>query len=536
VTLIPTRTDPAPGSGGVAIREMRLDGETVYPLPVATSDLSVGGHELATLISDAAGNSAWYTQSFAVTTSFSEVRSLLDGYVAAGTLAGDTATDLRAKLGEAEELAAAGDAEQAVRALNQLDALVLGKVDARAERSLLSGDVRYLVDDVRGRPHPEPELGLTSSPASPPEFIPDPVLSPLSHNPNAKFDVLVYSETTGFRHDHIPHTILAIQKLGAERGFNVDVYDPQLPLVSLTTSPFLSLDTLQKYETIVFESTVGHTPGPLDPVTERPNMEKYMQAGGGYVGLHGAADPARGNVLDQRWPWYGNLVGGWFTNHPGGQSGFGHCGSCIHTEVVTEDHEHPATAHLDDTWMTVDELYNFDRDVRTDVHTLLSLNEATYQRSLNSGNAATVPLTLMGGDHPIAWCQNWDGGKAFSNILGHARWQYYDATFMKIILGGIETTADQVDANCWSYRETRLLVADLAADGSVTAATATAAGDLLGSAQTSYVAKEYTAAAGSLNSLRNLAKDRSAGSSAARAELLRQADALRGWMLALNAG
>ena len=71
--------------------------------------------------------------------------------------------------------------------------------------------------------------------------------------------------------------------------------------------------------------------------------------------------------------------------------------------------------------MTVDELYNFDRHMRADVHTLLSLNEASYQRSLNSGNAATNPLTLMGGDHPIAWCQNWGGGKAFSQILGHFR-------------------------------------------------------------------------------------------------------------------
>ena len=53
---------------------------------------------------------------------------------------------------------------------------------------------------------------------------------------DAEFDVRGYSETTGFRHDHIPHTIASIQQLGARHGFNVDVYDPLLPSVSLATA------------------------------------------------------------------------------------------------------------------------------------------------------------------------------------------------------------------------------------------------------------------------------------------------------------
>jgi hypothetical protein len=92
--------------------------------------------------------------------------------------------------------------------------------------------------------------------------------------------------------------VLAIQKLGIEHNFNVDVCDPQLPTVTLPASPFLSLDTLKQYDTIVFESTVGH-PGPLNPVTEQPNFEAYMRQGGGYVGIHGAADSFEVGT----WPW-----------------------------------------------------------------------------------------------------------------------------------------------------------------------------------------------------------------------------------------
>jgi type 1 glutamine amidotransferase len=528
-TLIPTRTDPAPGSGGVAVLNMYLDGKLVPPLPVQTSDLSLGVHTLAVHLSDAASNSAKYTQTFIVTTSFADVGTLIGRFVTAGSVPAEVGAALQAKLDEAKALADAGSAKRASQVLNEFVSIAGDRIAPGSARSTLVGDARYLIDQLNGRLAPEPATGLESEPADGPKFIPDPVLAPLPHNPDADYNVLVFSKTTGFRHDHISHTVAAIQKLGIAHNFNVDVYDPQLPTVTLPTSPFLSLDTLKQYETIVFESNVGH-PGPLNPITEQPNFEAYMKQGGGYVGIHGAADSFESGT----WPWYGNLVGGFFTNHPSGQNGFGQCGSCIHTEVVTEDDTHPATAHLPARWMTVDELYNFDRNMRADVHTLLSLNEASYQRSLNSGNAANNPLRLMNGDHPIAWCQNWGGGKAFSNILGHFRTQYYDDSFMQIILGGIETTADRTGANCSSYRETRLLIEADRAAGLLTADAADAADAALDIARDSYLATDYTAAIPALNSIVDLANDEASGEAAARSELARQARALREWMQNLN--
>lgn len=528
-TLIPTRTDPAPGSGGVAVLNMYLDGKLVPPLPVQTSDLSLGVHTLAVQLSDAASNSAKYTQTFIVTTSFADVGTLITRFVTAGSVPAEVGAALQAKLDEAKALADADSAKQASQVMNEFVSLVNSQIRPGSARSTLVGDARYLIDQLKGRLAPEPATGLESEPAEGPKFIPDPVLAPLPHNPDADYNVLVFSRTTGFRHDHIPHTVAAIQKLGIERNFNVDVYDPQLSTVTLPTSPFLSLDTLKKYDTIVFESNVGH-PGPLNAITEQPNFEAYMNQGGGYVGIHGAAD----SFEIRTWPWYGNLVGGFFTNHPNGQNGFGQCGSCIHAEVVTEDDSHPATAHLPAKWMTVDELYNFDRNMRADVHTLLSLNEDSYQRSLNSGNAATNPLRLMNGDHPIAWCQNWGGGKAFSNILGHFRTHYYDDSFMRIILGGIETTAGRTAANCSSYRETSLLIEADRAAGLLTADAADAADAALDIARDSYLATNYTTAIPALNSIVALANDKASGDAAARSELARQARALREWMQNLN--
>ena len=547
--LVPTRSDPTPGSGNagnVAILDMWLDGSDVYPLPVETSELSLGLHQITLQLGDPAGTAQKVTHTFVVTTSFADLQTLINRFETAGEIPADVATLLRGILAEASGLADAGNSKQARQKLNEFIGAAGDQLPPGEARATLVGDARYLIAELTGRLPAEPATGVTTEPADGPTVYPNPDLAPLPENPDADFDVLVFSRTSvpasppypavnGFRHDHIPHTVLAIQELGIEHNFNVDVFDPQLPTVSLPVSPFLGLETLQKYETIVFESPVGHNPGPLNPITERPNFEDYMRGGGGYVGIHGAADMARtGGSPMAAWGWYANLVGGWFINHPNGRSGFGHCGSCIHTEVVTEDDSHPATQHLPPTWAIVDELYNFDRTVRSDVHTLLSLNEATYRESLNSNIAASNPL--MNGDHPIAWCQNWDGGRAFSNILGHARWLYYDDRFMEIIRGGIETTAGSVDANCATYRETRLLIESEAAAGGLTEAAAEAAGDLLETARTSYVAGQYTAAIPALNGIVALADDAASGEAAARAELGRQALDLRRWMQDLNSG
>jgi type 1 glutamine amidotransferase len=541
-TLTPSRADaPTPPSssgnpGNVAVLDMWVDGELVYPLPVATSDLSLGLHTIRLKLGDPAGNAQLVTQTFIVTTSFADVDALLTRFETAGGVSADVAAALRAKLTEARDFADAGNAKRATQALNQFASIANDQIPpGSAARDTLVADARYLADQLNGRLPAEPDTGVELAAAEGPTLYPDPQLAPLPHNPEADFDVLVFSRTTGFRHDHIPHTILSIQQQGASENFNVDVYDPALPTVSLPTSPFLSLAELQKYETIVFESTVGHGPGPLNLDTERPNFEAYVRGGGGYVGIHGAADMAS-TMGSNPWNWYSNLVGGWFVNHPNGRSGFGHCGSCFHTEVVTEDHSHPATAHLPDKWPTVDELYNFDRPsatIRSDVHTLLSLTESSYRFGLNNNVSATTPL--MGGDHPIAWCQNWEGGRAFSNILGHARWQYYTKQFTDTILGGIETTAGRKDANCSSYRETRLLIAGEAGAG-LTQAAADSAGALLEQARTAYLAKEYATAIPALNAIVELSDDPAAGDAAARAELGRQARDLRVWMQDLNNG
>src|SRR3954471_392571 len=112
-----------------------------------------------------------------------------------------------------------------------------------------------------------------------------------------RYRIRVFSRTTEFRHDSIPDAVAALQALGVERGFDVD----------WTEDPVVFADArLPTYQAIVFLLTTGDV---LDE-GQQAEIERYIRAGGGYVGVHSACD------TEYEWPWYGQLVGAYFKQHP----------------------------------------------------------------------------------------------------------------------------------------------------------------------------------------------------------------------------
>jgi type 1 glutamine amidotransferase len=220
--------------------------------------------------------------------------------------------------------------------------------------------------------------------------------------------VLVFSKTTGFRHDSIPLGIAAIEALGAEHGFAVD---------STEEAARFNSATLSRYKVIVFLNTTGDI---LD-AGQKTAFERYIHSGGGFVGIHSASD------TEYRWPWYGRLVGTWFASHPQIQ------GATLHIE----DPSHPSTKGLPALWERTDEWYNFRSNPRAAVKVLATLDEATY-----SGGA-------MGTDHPITWCQDVDGGRSWYTAMGHTKESYAEPLFRLHLLGGIESAAG-IAGNCKS--------------------------------------------------------------------------------------
>ncbi|MEU9734298.1 ThuA domain-containing protein [Streptomyces sp. NPDC048002] len=221
------------------------------------------------------------------------------------------------------------------------------------------------------------------------------------------YKVLVFSRTAGFRHSSIDDGIAALRSLGAENNFTVDASeDPQV----FTTG------NLAQYRSVVFLSTTGDVLGD----TQQTAFEQYIKGGGGYVGIHAAADTEYG------WPFYEGLAGALFHSHPAIQS----------ATVRVEDRAHDATAHLGTTWQRTDEWYNYRTNPRTTARVLASLDESSY----SGGN--------MSGDHPIAWCKDYQGGRAFYTGGGHTDESYGEPAFRRHLLGGIRWASGMTEADC----------------------------------------------------------------------------------------
>ena len=212
--------------------------------------------------------------------------------------------------------------------------------------------------------------------------------------------VLVFSKTAGFRHGSIPAGIAAIKKLGQQNGFAVEATEDAAQFTDTN---------LARFGAVIFLNTTGDV---LDE-NQQAAFERFIQGGGGFLGIHAAAD------TEYDWPWYGRLVGAYFKTHPAIQD----------ATVIVADRVHPSTKHLPMRWQRRDEWYEFRANPRGKVHVLATLDERTYE-----GGG-------MGSDHPIAWCHDFDGGRALYTAGGHTNESYAEPAFLQHLLGGILWTA-----------------------------------------------------------------------------------------------
>jgi cytochrome c len=209
--------------------------------------------------------------------------------------------------------------------------------------------------------------------------------------------IRVFTRTTEYRHDAIPDAVAALERLGAENGFTVDHTEVPAGFADAT---------LPGYQAIVFLLTTGDV---LD-AGQQAEIERYIRAGGGYVGIHSACD------TEYDWPWYGQLVGAYFSHHPEIQA----------ATVLVEDRTHPSTAGLPERWERTDEWYDFRANPRAEVQVLARLDESTYRGG------------MMGPDHPIAWWHDFDGGRSWYTAGGHTAESYREPLFLSHLLGGIQ--------------------------------------------------------------------------------------------------
>lgn len=214
------------------------------------------------------------------------------------------------------------------------------------------------------------------------------------------FSVLIFSKTAGFRHSSIPAGIAAIKRLGNENNFAVDATED---------AATFNDQNLARYQAIVFLNTTGDV---LNDAQQEA-FERYIRAGGGFAGVHSATD------TEYDWPFYGRLIAAYFKNHPAVQL----------AEVRITGRGHPSTEGLPGAWLRTDEWYNFRAPLPPGVRTLATVNESSYKGG------------EMAGEHPVAWCQDFEGGRVWYTAMGHTEESYTEPLFLMHLLGGIRSVA-----------------------------------------------------------------------------------------------
>jgi uncharacterized protein len=232
-----------------------------------------------------------------------------------------------------------------------------------------------------------------------------------------KLSVLVYTKNgKGYVHANVPDAVGCIQKLGQQYGFKVDTSsDPSL----------MTRDNLKKYSLLIFPSTNNDV---FDTDAQRLAFRHYIEAGGGFVGIHSVLGTER------NWKWFKMMLGGSFAWHPKFQR--------LTVKII--DPGNASMQGLPKEWSKEDECY-FAKELYPGpkvlmAYDLTSLNIAdTTESNLikkHSGGYADL--------YPAAWTYDFDGGYTWCTMLGHDKKDYTEPVFVKHILQGIRFIGSRV--------------------------------------------------------------------------------------------
>jgi len=226
----------------------------------------------------------------------------------------------------------------------------------------------------------------------------------------AQKKVMVFSLTRGFHHNSIKEGNDFFINLGKQQGIVMD---------TTTNAALFTDENLKKYAAVIWLSTTGDV---LNPA-QQAAFERYIQAGGGYVGIHAASD------TEYNWPWYNDLMGGYFASHPGGR-----VSNVQNGKMITLDKKFPASAHFPDTFERKDEFYDFKSLKKDILNFIVRVDEKSYE------------MGKMGDFHPMAWYHEFDGGKAFYSNYGHTPETFSEPLMMEHFWQGLKwAMAEKLD-------------------------------------------------------------------------------------------
>ncbi len=247
--------------------------------------------------------------------------------------------------------------------------------------------------------------------------------TPRSH----QLHVLVVGETKGFEHDSVPDAMANVYKMGHDTG----LWDTILRTdTELLTKKDLKRNakTLNYFDALVFASTTGE----LDMTDDQKSdmMSFIKEDGKGFVGIHAALD------TNYKWPEYGEMIGGWFDQHPW---------FTFNAPIILEDPNFPAVRHFPHAFMKRDEIYQPMDWSRDKVNVLLSLDASKLDYNNNPR------IHRKDRDFAVAWSKMYGKGRVFYSTLGHTKESWDDPDVTKMYFEAIKWVLGMTEGSTSSH-------------------------------------------------------------------------------------
>jgi len=239
--------------------------------------------------------------------------------------------------------------------------------------------------------------------------------------------VLVVSETKGFEHDSIPDAMGTIWRMGHESKLWDTTLRTDTELITKKAIKDRNRKDLNYFDALVFASTTGELDLTDDQKTDMLSFVK--DDGKGFVGVHAALD------TNYKWPEYGEMIGGWFDEHPW---------TTFNAPIILEDPEFPAVRHFPHAFVKRDEIYQPKEWSRSKVNVLLSLDSS----KLDYNNPR---VHRQDHDFAVAWSKLYGKGRVFYSTLGHTQESWDDPDIQKMYFEAIKWVLGMTEGSTASH-------------------------------------------------------------------------------------
>jgi uncharacterized protein len=233
--------------------------------------------------------------------------------------------------------------------------------------------------------------------------------------------LLVVAEEHGYRHQSISHALATIERLGHETGVWETTIRTDTEVLTKKKLEY-NAKNLNDFDAVLF-----FTSGELimDAQQKADLLSFVHDDGRGFIGVHSAA------ITFTSWPEYGEMVGGYFDEHPWGT---------FDAPIIVEDPDFPGMQQWPQTLVLRDEIYQMRNYSRDKLRVLMRLD--AEKLDLQNKNVHRTDR-----DFAVTWAKMYGKGRVYYTTLGHVQKNWDKPEFQKMLVEAIKWAMSLANAD-----------------------------------------------------------------------------------------